>query len=111
LVININDKDSYSMKFRNYFDSEKLSNSLDEAISIGHVTTKTAKIWVRGKYEGAHFILLSESPFDVDDLEVFSISDFDEQRCLKVDLSNDTDRTGVVTFGENGNEPLKEDTR
>jgi alkaline phosphatase D len=99
------------MKFRNYFDSEKLSNSLDEAISIGHVTTKTAKIWVRGKYEGAHFILLSESPFDVDDLEVFSISDFDEQRCLKVDLSNDTDRTGVVTFGENGNEPLKEDTR
>ncbi|KZN40955.1 alkaline phosphatase D family protein [Pseudoalteromonas luteoviolacea] len=97
-----------SNKLRHAFDSEKLVSCLNDAIIIGHVTTTTAKIWVRSKHCGKHYVILSENPINPLETNIVQAdtyaqlkSCFEDQANGQVQpivLSDSTDRTHCVEF-------------
>ena len=89
------------------FNVEKLEKPLEDAIIIGHVTTTSAKIWVRAKKPGKHYILLSANPFEPETVEVDDVDTLQavslQCDCLQsrtITLSYDSDNTACETFDQ-----------
>ncbi|KZN67605.1 alkaline phosphatase D family protein [Pseudoalteromonas luteoviolacea] len=97
-----------SIQLRHAFDSEKLVNCLNDAIIIGHVTRSTAKIWVRSKHCGKHYVVLSSMPIQPIDINIDAADTYTTlQNEFETDglgqvrpiaLDDTTDRTHCVEF-------------
>ncbi|MCF2857073.1 alkaline phosphatase family protein [Pseudoalteromonas sp. SMS1] len=97
-----------SNTLRHAFDSEKLVSCLNDAIIIGHVTTSSAKIWVRSKHCGKHYVVLSDKPINPQQTSITQENTYAAlQACFAVHsgdqvhpitLNDSTDRTQCVEF-------------
>ncbi|MBQ4811204.1 alkaline phosphatase family protein [Pseudoalteromonas luteoviolacea] len=92
-----------SMQLRHAFDSEKLVSCLNDAIIIGHVSYSTAKVWVRSKHRGKHYIVLSDTPIQPDEINIdasdtYSALQIGFSKVSSVTLDDTTDRTDCIEF-------------